>query len=47
LPPKIHSDSAMITRIARTISFRVIDPIFPSSAPAHFGTSSPDFTSGG
>ena len=46
-PPKIHSNSATTTRIARMISFRVIGPIFCSSDPAHFGTSSPDLTSGG
>ena len=47
LPPKIHSASAMTTSAASVISRRVRLPIFASSPAAHFGTSSPSFTSGG
>ncbi len=46
-PPKIHSSSAITTRIPSVISRWVIGPIFSSSFAAQAGTSAPSFTCGG
>jgi hypothetical protein len=47
LPPKIHSRSAMMASAPMVSSLRLVDPIFASSAPAHFGASALSFTVGG